>query len=100
MICTAVIQDGGLFIPNIMPTKDTRHKSTIQVDLRMLFSDTTQNAVQEVSNDVDNSMIQSFPIHSLPIQSLPKSMTQAVGILSDSKIDGVRFQNELRDEWD
>ncbi len=73
MIYTAFIQDGGLFIPNVSE-KSFYNQSTIKVDLRMLLPEKNKN-------------------------DLPKSMTQAVGILSKDNIDGVKYQNELRDEW-
>lgn len=74
MIYTAVVKDGGLFIPNIPP-------------------------------DLANQAIQSplFQVELIPVTSsdnnmIPDSMLQAAGILKD--VDGVVFQDTLRQEWD
>ncbi len=73
MIYTAFVQDGGLFIPNITE-KYFHNQSMVKVDIRMLPSEKTST-------------------------NLPKSMQQAVGILSNANIDGVDYQNAMRDEW-
>lgn len=74
MIYTAIVKDGGLFIPNIS-------------------ADLANQALQAQSIQVKLTLVASANNH-----TMPNSMTQAVGLLQD--VDGVTYQNTLRQTWD
>lgn len=70
---TAIVKDGGLFIPNIMPPIGTV-QNIIEVDLTLPTNHKTPN-------------------------QLSQSLINAVGILPKDT-DGVAYQNAVRAEWD
>ncbi len=69
MIATAIIKDGGLFIPN--------------VDLTALHSEQEVRIQFEVIDQLDEDDI----------------FRKAAGLLKNNKIDPLKFQNDQRDEW-
>ncbi len=72
MIAEAIIKDGGLFIPGIEDQVKTRKdKVTIQFTI---LDDTS------------------------PSQGDP--FIQAAGIIKDRNIDPLKYQKDLRDEWE
>lgn len=72
MIAEAIIKDGGLFIPDVQDQVKTRkNKVTIQFT---------------ILDDASPSQYDPF--------------IQAAGILKGHKIDPIKYQKDLRDEWD
>lgn len=69
MIATAIIKDGGLFIPN--------------VDMTVLNSEQEVRIQFEVIDQLDEDDI----------------FRKAAGLLKNNKIDPLKFQNDQRDEW-
>lgn len=43
-------------------------------------------------------VIKPYELHAYT--ALPDSWVKAVGILKDKRIDGLRYQSKIRDEWD
>lgn len=74
MIYTAVVKDGGLFIPNIP-------------------SDLVNQVQQSQSFQVSVTVIKPDEA-----DEIPSSMRQAVGLLSE--IDAISYQNAQRADWD